>query len=64
MEKRAEEVVSYLLECGANPNYQTRRAEMDASIHYAAARGMSEIVQALLICPTTDKNLRNGLGQF
>ncbi len=64
VEKRMEEVVSYLLECGANANFQTRKSESDAPLHHAAARGMAEIVQALCATPSTDKNLRNGLGRL
>uniref|UniRef100_A0A914XN59 ANK_REP_REGION domain-containing protein n=1 Tax=Plectus sambesii TaxID=2011161 RepID=A0A914XN59_9BILA len=62
VEKRCEEVVSYLLEAGAVVNQQTRRPEMDAALHYASARGMTEIVQALCAHPTTDLNMPNGMG--
>lgn len=38
-------MVNYFLEIGADPNHQTLRPERDAPLHYAAARGMTEIVQ-------------------
>uniref|UniRef100_A0A9J2Q0L7 ANK_REP_REGION domain-containing protein n=1 Tax=Ascaris lumbricoides TaxID=6252 RepID=A0A9J2Q0L7_ASCLU len=62
VEKRRVEVVAYLLEAGAYPNNQTQRPERDAPLHYAAARGMTEIVETLCANPATDINLVNGLG--
>jgi len=61
-EKRAVEVVAYLLEAGAYPNTQTLRPERDSPLHFAAARGMTEIVQVLCANATTDINLLSGLG--
>ncbi|KHN86230.1 Nuclear factor NF-kappa-B subunit [Toxocara canis] len=62
VEKRCVEVVAYLLEAGAYPNNQTQRPERDAPLHYAAARGMTEIVETLCAHPGTDINLVNGMG--
>lgn len=62
VEKRMEEVVAYALENAANPNHRTRNRDGDAALHYAASRGMTEIVQALCASPLTNLNLLNGAG--
>jgi ankyrin repeat protein len=62
VQKRCIDAVWYLLEVGANPNYQNRRNERDAPLHYAAARGMSEIVDALCAHTSTNVDLINGMG--
>jgi hypothetical protein len=62
VERRRPEVVDYLLEVGANPNMQTSRPERDGPLHYAASRGMTEIVQVLCSYSTTNLNLVNGMG--
>ncbi|VDK53691.1 unnamed protein product [Anisakis simplex] len=62
VQKRCVAIVEYLLEAGAYPNVQTQRPERDAPLHYAAARGMTEIVETLCANRITDVNLVNGLG--
>ncbi|KAK0397534.1 hypothetical protein QR680_002159 [Steinernema hermaphroditum] len=62
VESRRSELVDYLLEAGADPNIQTTRPERDAPLHYAAARGMTSIVQILCSYPSTNINLGNGMG--
>ncbi|CAJ0938361.1 unnamed protein product, partial [Mesorhabditis belari] len=62
VEKRRAEVVAYLLEAGANPNAQTLRPERECAIHYAASRGMNEIVKTLCSNTVTDVNKMNGMG--
>ncbi|KAI1725687.1 ankyrin repeats (many copies) domain-containing protein [Ditylenchus destructor] len=62
VEKRHNEVVDYLLEAGASPNAQNSRMERDAPLHYAAARGMVEIVQTLCSYSSTNLNMLNGMG--
>jgi len=62
VERRRPEVVDYLLEAGANPNVQTSRPERDGPLHYAASRGMAEIVQVLCSYATTNVNMMNGMG--
>ncbi|CAJ0584390.1 unnamed protein product, partial [Mesorhabditis spiculigera] len=62
VEKRRAEVVAYLLEAGAHPNSQTLRPERECAIHYAASRGMSDIVKILCSNPETDVNKLNGMG--
>lgn len=57
------EVVAYLLECGADPNRRTKNHDGDAPLHYAAARGMTEIVMALCAKKEIDLNLTNSRGQ-
>uniref|UniRef100_A0A1I8A329 ANK_REP_REGION domain-containing protein n=1 Tax=Steinernema glaseri TaxID=37863 RepID=A0A1I8A329_9BILA len=62
VESRRTELVDYLIEAGADPNIQTSRPERDAPLHYAAARGMTPIVQILSSYPSTNINLTNGMG--
>uniref|UniRef100_A0AC34Q5L8 Uncharacterized protein n=1 Tax=Panagrolaimus sp. JU765 TaxID=591449 RepID=A0AC34Q5L8_9BILA len=62
VEKRCPEVVEYLLEAGANPNIQTLRPERDAALHYAASRGMSQVVDILCTHPRININAMNGMG--
>ena len=62
VEKRCPEIVEYLLEAGANPNTQTLRHERDASLHYAASRGMLQVVGTLCSHPRINVNGLNGMG--
>lgn len=52
-----------MLQIGANPNTQNRRYERDAPLHYAASRGMTEIVEALCAHTATDVDMQNGMGK-
>lgn len=45
VEKGHREVVDYLIEAGANPNIQTSRPERDSPLHYAASRGLFNIIE-------------------
>ncbi|VDM76775.1 unnamed protein product [Strongylus vulgaris] len=45
VQQQLKEVVAYLLEVGADPNVQTLRPEREGALHYAAARGMKDIVE-------------------
>lgn len=60
--QRQPEVVAYFLELGANPNVQTLRSDRDTALHYAASRGMNEIVEQLLSHPGIRLNELNGRG--
>jgi hypothetical protein len=62
VERRCPEIVEYLLEAGANPNTQTLRHERDASLHYAATRGMFDVVTTICNHPRTNINAQNGMG--
>jgi hypothetical protein len=62
VERRCPEIVEYLLEAGANPNTQTLRHERDASLHYAATRGMFDVVSILCNNSRTNINAQNGMG--
>uniref|UniRef100_A0A7E4V5S0 ANK_REP_REGION domain-containing protein n=1 Tax=Panagrellus redivivus TaxID=6233 RepID=A0A7E4V5S0_PANRE len=62
VEKRCPEVVEYLLEAGANPNTQTFRHERDAALHYAASRGMTQMINILCRHPRININQQNGMG--
>uniref|UniRef100_A0AC34FNL9 ANK_REP_REGION domain-containing protein n=1 Tax=Panagrolaimus sp. ES5 TaxID=591445 RepID=A0AC34FNL9_9BILA len=62
VERRCPEIVEYLLEAGANPNTQTLRHERDASLHYAATRGMFDVVSTICNHPRTNINAQNGMG--
>lgn len=62
VQKSHTEVVTYLLEAGANPNVQSTRLERDMPLHYAATRGMTAIVQALCADQRTELNAQNGMG--
>ncbi|TMS37074.1 hypothetical protein L596_004087 [Steinernema carpocapsae] len=62
VENRRAELVDYLAEAGADPNIQTSRPERDAPLHYAAARGMTSIVQILCSYSSTNIDLSNGMG--
>jgi hypothetical protein len=62
IQKRCVDAVWYMLEVGANPNAVTRRPERDGPLHYAAARGMTEIVEALCAHTSTNVDLMNGMG--
>jgi ankyrin repeat protein len=62
VEKRHNEVVDYLLEAGASPNTQNSRTEREAPLHYAATRGMVDIVQTLCSYSATNLNMMNGMG--
>ncbi|KHJ98658.1 ankyrin repeat protein [Oesophagostomum dentatum] len=48
VQQQLKEVVAYLLEVGADPNVQTVRPEREGALHYAAARGMKDIVEVSL----------------
>ncbi|KAI6235426.1 Nuclear factor NF-kappa-B subunit [Aphelenchoides besseyi] len=62
VEKRRNEIVDYLLEAGADPNTQNSKSERDAPLHYAASRGLSDIVKTICSYNTTNLNLTNGMG--
>jgi len=61
VEKRNALVVDYLLEAGAFPNMHNSRPERDAPLHYAATRGITDVVKVLCSYPQTDLNLTNGM---
>ncbi|CAP27465.2 Protein CBG07688 [Caenorhabditis briggsae] len=61
--QRNLELVEYFLECGASPNGHSSRALGDTPLHFAASRGMVNIVRALLNCRETDVNSSNDGGQ-
>lgn len=58
------DVVAYLLECGADPNVRPRHGDADPPLHYAAARGMSDIVQALCATGRGGVNVLNAAGKL
>ncbi|MCP9265958.1 Nuclear factor NF-kappa-B subunit [Dirofilaria immitis] len=58
VQKNSLEVVAYLIEAGANPNYQTALPGQQTPLHCAASNGMTEIVEW-----KTDVNMLNGMGQ-
>ncbi|CAD5215704.1 unnamed protein product [Bursaphelenchus okinawaensis] len=62
VEKRNNVIVDYLLEVGANPNTQNGRYERDAPLHYAAGRGMVDIVKTICSYGVTNINMTNGMG--
>ncbi|XGW22482.1 hypothetical protein V3C99_005033 [Haemonchus contortus] len=57
-----KEVVAYLLEVGADPNVQSLRTEREGALHYAAARGMHDIVEILCAGQKLRINELNGRG--
>ncbi|KAI6240934.1 Nuclear factor NF-kappa-B subunit [Aphelenchoides fujianensis] len=62
VEKRHNEIVNYLLEAGADPNTQNSKAARDAPLHYAASRGLTDIVKTICSYGSTNLNLPNGMG--
>uniref|UniRef100_A0A1I7ST59 ANK_REP_REGION domain-containing protein n=1 Tax=Bursaphelenchus xylophilus TaxID=6326 RepID=A0A1I7ST59_BURXY len=62
VEKRNNIVVDYLLEVGASPNTQNGRYERDAPLHYAAARGMVDVVKTICSYSAANLNMTNGMG--
>lgn len=48
-----------MLEAGANPNVQSLRFNGDTPLHYAASRGMTEIVQTICSYTSTELNKPN-----
>ncbi|CAJ0608748.1 unnamed protein product [Cylicocyclus nassatus] len=63
VQQQLKEVVAYLLEVGADPNVQTLRPEREGALHYAAARGMKDIVEILCATRGLRINQLNGRGQ-
>ncbi|RCN52583.1 ankyrin repeat protein [Ancylostoma caninum] len=63
VQQQLKEVVAYLLEVGADPNVQTVRPEREGALHYAAARGMTDIVDVLCHTRGLRINQLNGRGQ-
>ncbi|KAK5972346.1 ANK repeat-containing protein nipk-1 [Trichostrongylus colubriformis] len=63
VQQQLKEVVAYLLEVGADPNVQSVRLEREGALHYAAARGMLDIVKILCGDPKLRINELNGRGQ-
>ncbi|EYC35703.1 hypothetical protein Y032_0997g3340 [Ancylostoma ceylanicum] len=63
VQQQLKEVVAYLLEVGADPNVQTVRPEREGALHYAAARGMTDIVEVLCHTRGLRINQLNGRGQ-
>ncbi|CAD6185030.1 unnamed protein product [Caenorhabditis auriculariae] len=61
--QRSPEVVAYLLEIGADPNVQTTRGDRDTTLHYAASRGMSEVLELLISAHGVKLNELNARGQ-
>lgn len=64
VEKGLTDVVAYLLECGADPNVHPIHGDGDAPLHYAAARGMVDIVQALCTAGRSSINTLNPVGKW
>lgn len=62
IEKRALLIVNYLLEINADPNIKNCRPERDAPLHFAAARGLNDIVTALCKSKLININILNGMG--
>jgi len=64
VEKRLKEVVAYGLENSDNPNLQAMNRLGDAPLHFAAARGLTDLV--LLLCQSSkvDVNLANSIGTY
>ncbi|CEF59346.1 Ankyrin repeat and Ankyrin repeat-containing domain-containing protein [Strongyloides ratti] len=62
IEKRALLIVNYLLEVNADPNIKNCRPERDAPLHFAAARGLNDIVIALCKSKLININMLNGMG--
>uniref|UniRef100_A0AC35U6F7 ANK_REP_REGION domain-containing protein n=1 Tax=Rhabditophanes sp. KR3021 TaxID=114890 RepID=A0AC35U6F7_9BILA len=62
VKKDCVEVVNYFMEADANPNVQTNRGEQDAPLHYAAGRGLTQIIQTMVRYPKTMINILNGSG--
>uniref|UniRef100_A0A0N4ZAV8 ANK_REP_REGION domain-containing protein n=1 Tax=Parastrongyloides trichosuri TaxID=131310 RepID=A0A0N4ZAV8_PARTI len=62
VEKRTVLIVKYLLEVNANPNITNCRPERDAPMHFAAARGLNDIVSALCSSRIINVNILNGMG--
>ncbi|VDL70751.1 unnamed protein product [Nippostrongylus brasiliensis] len=63
VQQQLKEVVAYLLEVGADPNVQTIRPEREGALHYAASRGMKDIVEILCASRALRINQLNGRGQ-
>ncbi|MQL20513.1 ankyrin repeat domain-containing protein, partial [Escherichia coli] len=61
--QRSIEVVEYLLELGASPNSRSSRAVGDSPLHFATARGMNNMVEALLSKREIRVNETNDDGQ-
>uniref|UniRef100_A0A0K0FIM7 ANK_REP_REGION domain-containing protein n=1 Tax=Strongyloides venezuelensis TaxID=75913 RepID=A0A0K0FIM7_STRVS len=62
IEKRELLIVNYLLEINADPNIKNCRPERDAPLHFAAARGLNDIVIALCKSRLININMLNGMG--
>uniref|UniRef100_A0A914HYM1 Uncharacterized protein n=1 Tax=Globodera rostochiensis TaxID=31243 RepID=A0A914HYM1_GLORO len=62
VQKGNAELVDYLLEAGAFPNSQSGRLQRDTSLHYAAAHGLTAIVNILCAHSSIALNAQNGMG--
>ncbi|KAL3095287.1 hypothetical protein niasHS_007386 [Heterodera schachtii] len=62
VQKHQSELVDYLLEAGASPNSQSCRLQRDMPLHFAAAHGMTQIVNILCAHSSISLNAQNGNG--